>query len=56
MEVRFLEINIDLVAMECRLLEGKLQNLCEMVGQVRRAKKFQLQQVKFLLGMLNFAC
>ncbi|XP_069590448.1 uncharacterized protein [Ranitomeya imitator] len=52
----FLGIEIDTVAMECRLPEDKLVNMRLEVKRVGSLKKVTLREVQSLLGKLNFAC
>ncbi|XP_040273667.1 uncharacterized protein LOC120989530 [Bufo bufo] len=54
--ITFLGIEIDSVAMECRLPENKVSDLLNEVVFLRGAKKVQLRRVQSVLGKLNFAC
>lgn len=44
MLIMFLGIEIDLVSMECRLPEGKVLDLRQVVGKARLAKKIRLRE------------
>ncbi|KAM4043794.1 uncharacterized protein ACNLHF_014075 [Anomaloglossus baeobatrachus] len=52
----FLGIEIDTIAMECRLPAEKVRDLRSAVSGVKAAKKVRLKAVQSLLGKLNFAC
>lgn len=54
--IKFLGIEIDSWAMECRLPDNKLHALKEEVRLTSGKHKIQLRELQWLLGKLNFAC
>lgn len=52
----FLGITIDIVRMECRLPDDKLQAFCSEVRKACRLKKIKIREIQSLLGKLNFVC
>lgn len=52
----FLGITVDTLTMECSLPLDKFEDLQQIVGEARKAKKVRLKQLQPLLGELNFPC
>lgn len=49
-------IEVDSIAMECRLPHDKIVKIQEKLEGFCKRKKVQLQELQSLIGLLNFAC
>lgn len=52
----FLGIELDTVAMQMRLPQDKLSELCNQLQATLQVKKLSLQELQSLIGSLNFVC
>lgn len=49
-------IEVDSIAMECRLPHDKIVKIQEKLEGFCKRKKVQLKELQSLIGLLNFAC